>query len=126
MPLFIGKGLDDSGGGSTSGVLDSMEICVHSVVKVINMSLGGAGSSTSVQTFLTQLENDRTDVFIVAAAGNVGDASYSFLALYDSPLVMSITAVDMNGERASFSQYNDQVDIIAPGVGVKSTVTMNS
>ena len=32
----------------------------------------------------------------------------------------------INGERVPFSQYNDQVDIAAPGVGVKSTVTMNS
>jgi len=126
MPLHIGKGLDDSGGGSTSGVLDAMESCVQSGAKVINMSLGGAGPSASVQTFLTQLENDGTDVLIVAAAGNGGDASYSFPASYDSPLVMSVAAVDINGERAPFSQYNDQVDIAAPGVGVKSTVTTNS
>eukprot|EP00957_Ditylum_brightwellii_P032429 2457002-Ditylum_brightwellii.AAC.1 len=39
---------------------------------------------------------------------------------------MSVAAVNINGERAPFSQYNDQVDIAAPGVGVKSTVTTNS
>eukprot|EP00957_Ditylum_brightwellii_P110533 8431345-Ditylum_brightwellii.AAC.1 len=61
MPLHIGKGLDDSGGGSMSGVLDAMESCVQSGAKAIITSLGGAGPSTSVQTFLTQLENDGTD-----------------------------------------------------------------
>eukprot|EP00957_Ditylum_brightwellii_P065036 4933433-Ditylum_brightwellii.AAC.1 len=98
-----------------------MESCVQSGAKVINMSLGGAGTSTSVQTFFTQLENNGTDVLIVATAGNGGDTSYSFPASYDSPLVMSVAAVDINGERAPFSQYNDQVDIAAPDVGVKST-----
>eukprot|EP00957_Ditylum_brightwellii_P068612 5209193-Ditylum_brightwellii.AAC.1 len=39
---------------------------------------------------------------------------------------MSVAAVNINGERALFSQYNNQVDIAAFGVGVKSTVTMNS
>eukprot|EP00957_Ditylum_brightwellii_P010901 826117-Ditylum_brightwellii.AAC.1 len=121
MPLQIGKGLDNSRGGSTSGVLDALESCVQSGAKVINMSLGGSGPNTSVQTFLTQLENDGTDVLIVAAAGNGGDASYSFPAFYESPLVVSVTAVNINGERAPFSQYNNQVDIAAPGVGVKST-----
>eukprot|EP00957_Ditylum_brightwellii_P051347 3894250-Ditylum_brightwellii.AAC.1 len=72
------------------------------------MSLGGAGPCASVQTFLTQLENDGMDVIIVATASNGGDASYSFPALYDGPLVMSVTAVDINGERAPFSQYNNQ------------------
>eukprot|EP00957_Ditylum_brightwellii_P117835 8989373-Ditylum_brightwellii.AAC.1 len=54
-----------------------------------------------------KIENGGMDVLIVAAAGNVRDASYSFPALYDSPLVMSIATVDINGERALFSQYND-------------------
>eukprot|EP00957_Ditylum_brightwellii_P119095 9083520-Ditylum_brightwellii.AAC.1 len=103
-----------------------MEICVQSGAKVIKMILGGAGPSASVQTFLTQLEIDGTDVLNVAAAGNGGDVSYNFPALYDCPLVMSVATVDINGERAPFSQYNNQIDIDAPGVGKKSTVTINS
>eukprot|EP00957_Ditylum_brightwellii_P136452 10406590-Ditylum_brightwellii.AAC.1 len=39
---------------------------------------------------------------------------------------MSAVAVDINGERPPFSQYNNQADIAAPGVGVKSIVTTNS
>eukprot|EP00957_Ditylum_brightwellii_P195035 14860371-Ditylum_brightwellii.AAC.1 len=65
------------------------------------------------------------DVLIVAAAGNGGDTSYSFPSSYDSLLFMSIATVDINGERAPFCQCNVQVDIAAPGVGVKSTVIMN-
>mmetsp|Transcript_26603 Transcript_26603/g.38891 ORF Transcript_26603/g.38891 Transcript_26603/m.38891 type:complete len:599 (-) Transcript_26603:72-1868(-) len=126
MPLHIGKGLGDDGDGSNSGVLAAMESCVQSGAKVINMSLGSPDASGAVEEYLTKLENDGTDVLIVAAAGNNGDSSFSFPASYNSPLVMSVAAVDINGERAPFSQYNDQVDIAAPGVDIKSTVTMNA
>eukprot|EP00957_Ditylum_brightwellii_P008383 634613-Ditylum_brightwellii.AAC.1 len=126
MPLHIGKGLGDDGNGSNSGVLAAMESCVQSGAKVINMSLGGPGASGAVEEFLTKLENDGTDVLIVAAAGNNGDSSFSFPASYNSPLVMSVAAVESNGDRAGFSQYNNQVDIAAPGVDIKSTVTMNA
>uniref|UniRef100_A0A7S4SJ16 subtilisin n=1 Tax=Ditylum brightwellii TaxID=49249 RepID=A0A7S4SJ16_9STRA len=126
MPLHIGKGLTDSGSGSMSGVLDAMKNCVENGAKVVNMSLGGGGPSSAVQSFLTGLENDGTNVLFVAAAGNGGSSSYSYPASYDSPLVMSVAAVNSNSVKASFSQYNDQVDIAAPGVGVKSTVTTSS
>lgn len=46
--------------------------------------------------------------------------SYSWPASYES--VMSVAAVDVNMQVASFSQRNDGVDIAAPGVEVASTV----
>jgi serine protease len=39
---------------------------------------------------------------------------------------MSVAATDSNNERASFSQYNDQVEIAAPGVRVWSSLPGNS
>merc|ERR1712241_33491 len=61
-------------------------------------------------------------ILIIAAAGNGGaSASVSYPAGY--PHVMSVAAVDSNGQRASFSQNDDQVEIAAPGKGVKSTIT---
>eukprot|EP00957_Ditylum_brightwellii_P001606 125434-Ditylum_brightwellii.AAC.1 len=89
------------------------------------MSLGGGGPSSAVQSFLTDLENDGIDVLFVAAAGNGGSSSYSYPASYDSPLVMSVAAVNSNRVKASFSQYNDQVDIAGPGVNVNSPTTSN-
>jgi len=35
--------------------------------------------------------------------------------------VLSVTAVDALGKRASFSQFNSAVDYSAPGVSIKST-----
>ncbi len=59
-------------------------------------------------------------VLSVAAAGNNGDSSYSYPASYSS--VVSVAAIDSSKQVADFSQYNDQVELAAPGVGVLSTL----
>merc|ERR1719343_715452 len=87
------------------------------------MSLGGGGySQASVETY-TNLYN--AGVLIIAAAGNGGSgASVSYPAGYNQ--VMSVAAVNSQGQRASFSQNDDQVEIAAPGVGVESTITTSN
>lgn len=56
----------------------------------------------------------------MAAAGNDGTSAYSYPASYDS--VISVAAIDSNKAVADFSQYNSQVELAAPGVGVLSTL----
>jgi len=68
--------------------------------------------------FKEWVEND--DVLFVSSAGNSGSTEYAYPASYDS--VLSVAAVDESGDFASFSTYNDQVNIAAPGVAVLSTV----
>ena len=82
------------------------------------MSLGGGGpSSTERDAFQTFFDDG---ILIVAAAGNGGSSSYFYPASYSS--VMSVAATDSNNAKAWFSQYNDEIDIAAPGVDVVSTV----
>ena len=82
------------------------------------MSLGGGGpSSTERDAFQTFFDDG---ILIVASAGNGGSSSYSYPASYSS--VMSVAATDSSDAKASFSQFNDEVDIAAPGVDVVSTV----
>jgi subtilisin family serine protease len=59
-------------------------------------------------------------VLSIAAAGNDGNTVMSYPASYDS--VVSVAAIDSDKQHASFSQYNSQVDISAPGVQVLSSV----
>jgi len=67
---------------------------------------------------------EQDGLLMIAAAGNGYSSSYSYPASYDS--VMSIAAVDSNSVVASFSQYNDQVSVAAPGVGTYSTCDANA
>lgn len=120
--FFIGKGLTDSGSGSTTGVLAAVEHCVDNGAKVISMSLGGGGPSTVSEDAYELAYNN--GVLIVAAAGNSGNTAYSYPASYKH--VMSVAAVDSNRAKAGFSQWNSQVEIAAPGVGVLSTLPGNN
>lgn len=50
---------------------------------------------------------------MIAAAGNSGDERLSYPASY--PGVVSVGAVGRQKQRAPYSQFNAQVDVVAPG-----------
>merc|ERR1712056_41165 len=53
--LVIGKALSNSGSGSLSGVLDAVQKCVDDGAKVISLSLGGGGYSSTTNEFYNNL-----------------------------------------------------------------------
>ena len=120
LKLHIVKVFGDNGSwGWQSSLIAAVEECVTAEANVISMSLGGGGfSQTSSDTYDRILNVD--NILVVAAAGNDGDTSYSYPASYNS--VMSVAATDSSDNVAGFSQKNNQVDIAAPGVGVRSTL----
>ena len=83
------------------------------------MSLGGPGRSDFERDAFQTFFDD--GILSIAAAGNGGSSSYSYPASY--PSIMSVAATDSSDAKASFSQFNDEVDIAAlEGVDVVSTV----
>jgi len=87
---------------------------------VISMSLGGASPSDVEEQALIDAHTLH-NALSVAAAGNDGDATFSYPASYDS--VVSVAAVDADEAVTDFSQYNAQVEVAAPGKHVLSTVS---
>jgi serine protease len=123
LPLHIVKVFNDRGRWAYgSDLVVAVEQCTSAGAKVISMSLGGGGSSSVEQAAFD--DAFASGVIAVAAAGNDGNSGLSFPASYDS--VISVAAVDSNGAWASFSQFNAQVEIAAPGVAVLSTLPNNS
>ena len=123
VKLHMVKVFDNSGlWAYGSDLVAAIDQCVDAGANVISMSLGGgAASSAEESAFNNALANG---VLSIAAAGNDGNGTFSYPASYDS--VMSVAAVDSSGAVASFSQFNDQVEIAAPGVGVLSTLPGNT
>eukprot|EP00592_Proboscia_alata_P022117 CAMPEP_0194423034 /NCGR_PEP_ID=MMETSP0176-20130528/22356_1 /TAXON_ID=216777 /ORGANISM="Proboscia alata, Strain PI-D3" /LENGTH=737 /DNA_ID=CAMNT_0039232103 /DNA_START=53 /DNA_END=2266 /DNA_ORIENTATION=+ len=115
--FYIGKALNDKGTGKLSNVLSAVNKCVDEGAKIISMSLGG-GSSDQISYDTYKNAYDK-DVLIIAAAGNRGNSDHSYPASY--PHVMSVAAVDSSENHAYFSQWNDQVEISGPGLGIRST-----
>lgn len=78
---------------------------------VINLSLGGSGSSQAEQDVFNQAR--ARGVIVVAAAGNENTSTPSFPASYDG--VVSVSAVDINKNRAFYSNFGSFIDVAAPG-----------
>jgi len=116
--LHIVKVFNASGWGYSGDLSDAVDTCVTNGAKVINMSLGGAGSSTTEKNALQAAAD--TGVLLIAASGNDGDATLSYPASYDA--VMAVGALDSNNQHAEFSQYTPQVEVSAPGEAILSTV----
>lgn len=102
----------------SSDLVAAADLCAQAGADVINMSLGGGGATSAEQQAFENLLN--ANILSVAAAGNDGNSTASYPASY--PAVMSVAAIDSTKTVASFSQYNQYVEIAAPGVDTVSTV----
>ncbi len=118
LKLHIVKVFGASGWAYSSTLASAANKCKAAGANIISMSLGGSGSSTTESTAFANLASG--GVLSIAAAGNAGNTSVSYPAGYSS--VMSVAAVDEFKVRASFSQYNSDVEIAGPGVSVYSTI----
>jgi major intracellular serine protease len=91
-------------------------------VNVVNMSLGGPFPNPSMHQEIIKLV--AAGVTVVCAAGNAGDADpetreISYPAYYQECL--AVGAVDLKTGIADFSNSNDRIDVVAPGVDTYST-----
>ena len=117
--LYIVKFFNDAGEATfASDLVDALSRCRNAGANVVSMSLGGSRSVRSEKTAFQNAYD--AGVLSIAAAGNDGTSAYSYPASY--PSVVSVAAIDSNKQVADFSQYNDQVELAAPGVGVLSTL----
>ncbi|MHC4452868.1 MAG: S8 family serine peptidase, partial [Planctomycetota bacterium] len=78
---------------------------------IMNLSLGGSGSSQAEQQIYTMARD--AGVIIVAAAGNESSPVPSYPAAYDG--VVSVSAVGPTKELAPYSNFGNSVDVAAPG-----------
>jgi serine protease len=101
-----------------STLLDAVRQAQAAGCKVISMSLGGPQPSSVEERGFNSLY--KKGLLLVAGAGNAGDNSVLYPAGYSS--VISVGATDMNNNVASFSQRNSDVELVAPGVDIYSTI----
>ncbi|RXJ01641.1 peptidase S8 [Anaerobacillus alkaliphilus] len=120
--LYAVKVLDRNGSGSLSGIAKGIEWAVNNNMDIVNMSLGGSSGSTALQQAADNAYN--RGVLLIAAAGNTGSNGIQFPARYNS--VIAVGAVNSSNQRASFSTYGSQLELMAPGVNVQSTYLNNT
>jgi len=104
--------------GSSSDIMAGVRWLVETAnCKVVNMSLGGGRAMKSEQRFYADM--DKKGALIVAASGNDSATAVSYPAAYST--VLSVGAVDVNNQHASFSNTGTGLDMSAPGVLVLSS-----
>jgi thermitase len=115
MPVRV---LDNNGSGTLANVANGITWAANNGAKVINLSLGGGGSSTLQQAVQYAWSKG---VFLACAAGNSNTSSTSsaYPAAYAECFgVASTTSTDA---RSSFSNYGSWVEVAAPGSSIYST-----
>ncbi|WP_183192430.1 S8 family peptidase [Brevibacillus fluminis] len=85
-------------------------------VKVINISLSTYKDSPNFKKSIESAVN--RGITIVASAGNDSSKEYSYPASYEIPGVISVGALDDNLDVWSISNFNDTIDVFAPGTGI--------
>ena len=116
-PIFVGKVLSNSGGGTTASVLAGMNWAIANRCPVISMSLGAQSPVQAAYTAAGSAALGR-GLLIIAAAGN---ANSSTGAPANSPTIMSVASLDNTLRRSAFSNFG-KVEIAAPGRDVFSSV----
>ena len=117
VKLMAVKVMNDSGEGTDTYVASGIRWAVENGADVITMSLGVDGMSSALSSAVNYASNN--GVVMVAASGNSGSSVVSYPAAY--PKVIAVGAVDNSARKASFSNYGDGLDVMAPGVQIYST-----
>ena len=122
--IYALKVLNASGSGYFSDIIAALQWCVDNGIQVTNNSYGSSGDPGA--TTKAAFDNAYAKGIIhIAAAGNNGTVpgkgdNVGYPARYAS--VVAVAATDRSNNRASFSSTGPDVELAAPGVGIKSTV----
>jgi major intracellular serine protease len=126
--LLAVRVLDNHGQGSYGNIARGIEWAIKwrgsqgERVNIINMSLGGPIPNSSLHKRILEAINE--GITVVCAAGNEGDGTssereISYPAYYSETI--AVGAVDLQTRIANFSNSNDRIDVVAPGVDTYST-----
>ena len=107
MPVKV---LGADGSGTYQQIADGIYYAVDSGAMVINCSLGGSSSSSTMYNAVRYAYDN--DVVFVAATGN-DNSIIGYPARYDE--CIAVGAVDINKVRAYYSNYGTGMELMAPG-----------
>lgn len=117
MPVRV---LDNNGSGTLANVANGITWAANNGADVINLSLGGSGSST-LQQAVQYAWN--AGVFLACAAGNSNTSSTASAYPAAYAQCFGVASTTSSDARSSFSNYGSWVEVAAPGSSIYSTWT---
>jgi len=121
------KAIDSTGNGTMEDVIAGLDWVLAKKAElggrwVVNLSLGGPDTSEIEREAFEEVAG--AGVIVVASTGNDSTAAAIQPVAYPAayPTVIAVGAVASTNVRANFSNAGPELDFVAPGVGVLSTV----
>jgi hypothetical protein len=118
--IYSVKVLNSSGSGNYSNVILGIDWAIENDMDIISISFGGANYSYGLHEAVKKAAEN--NITVIAAAGNYGKGADTMVYPAKYPEVISVGAVDRNNFRAYFSSTGPELDIMAPGWEILSTV----
>ncbi len=121
------KVLNSFGGGTQTTIIKGIIEAADNGADVISMSLGGFSSDKRQRAYKKAVEYAKQQgAIVLAAAGNSNQNAIGYSPA-NTPGIITVAAVDTQLNRASFSNFvNDlEMGISAPGVHIYSTIPNN-
>jgi serine protease len=109
MPVKV---LDSLGAGTYANVAEGIIWATNNGAHVINLGLGGAEPSKTLENAVAYAYT--YGVTVIAAAGNDGSGSVGYPAAYDD-YVIAVGATRYDETLAYYSNYGQSLDLVAPG-----------
>ena len=121
--IYAVKVLDSYGEGNQSDVVKGIDWAINQNLDIINLSITSPQSSDLLEAALQRAYNH--GMLIVAASGNFPSAYNEKLnVLYPAryPTVIAVGSVNENLVRSTFSYYGNDLEFVAPGEKIYSTL----
>ena len=109
MPVKV---LDSLGAGTYANVAEGIIWATNNGAHIINLGLGGAEPSKTLENAVAYAYN--YGVTVIAAAGNDGSGDVCYPAAYDN-YVIAVGATRYDETLAYYSNYGSSLDLVAPG-----------
>lgn len=115
--LYPVKVLGDDGSGSIQSIVQGIDWAIQNQMDIISMSLGCSVDPGPMLHNAVKRAR-AAGIIIVAASGNE-NTGVGWPAAYDE--VIAVGALDQTFGRAGFSNFGQELDVIAPGTDILST-----
>ncbi|MEG7354618.1 serine protease Isp [Bacillus vallismortis] len=112
-----------NGSGQYEWIINGINYAVEQKADIISMSLGGPNDVPELEEAVKNAV--KNGVLVVCAAGNEGDGNerteeLSYPAAYNE--VIAVGSVSVARELSEFSNANKEIDLVAPGENIVSTL----
>lgn len=119
------KVLNDKGKGPISLIALAVDKAVEDGASIINMSLSSKGESQTMTDSVNHAVEKNVNV-VVAAGNDAANLSETYYSPACIEAAITVSATTQNNRLSPYSNYNNTIDIAAPGDNVKSSYLDNT